>query len=59
MSVTTTTISVTCPSGGCGNNHTAVVKQSGHDRAETHCHHCGNTIVIKTLDGSVVKTTTK
>lgn len=51
----TTTVTFGCPPSGCGNQHTAVVKSSGHDRAETACHHCGNNVAAKTRDGKVVK----
>jgi DNA-directed RNA polymerase subunit RPC12/RpoP len=52
----TTSVTVQCPSSGCGNSHTVVVDDSGHDRAETVCKACGNRVVVKTRDGSVVST---
>lgn len=52
----TTSVTFQCPSSGCSNEHTAVVKASGHDRAETHCYRCGNQVVAKTLDGKIVET---
>jgi len=52
----TTSVTVQCPSSGCGNSHTVVVDESGHDRAETLCKDCGNRVVVKTRNGSVVST---
>jgi ribosomal protein S27E len=52
----TTSVTVSCPASGCTNEHTVVVDDAGHDRAETVCHRCGETVVIKTRDGSVVST---
>jgi hypothetical protein len=52
----TTTVSFDCPASGCSKSHTAVVKDEGHDRAETACSSCRNNIVAKTRDGTVVKT---
>lgn len=50
----TTTVTVSCPTSGCSNSHTAVVDDKEHDRAETQCAKCGNIIVIKTHNGDVV-----
>jgi hypothetical protein len=52
----TTSVTVSCPSSGCGNSHTVVVSETGHDRAETVCKSCMETIVVKTRDGSMVST---
>lgn len=51
----TTSVTFQCPSSGCSNSHTAVVKDSGHDRAETQCYSCGNVVVARTRDGEVVE----
>lgn len=50
----TTSVTIQCPTSGCGNSHTVVVDDSGPDRAETVCKSCMETIVVKTRDGSVV-----
>lgn len=52
----TTSVTVQCPSSGCGNSHTVVIADSGLDRAETLCKDCGNRVVVKTRDGTVVST---
>ena len=54
--MSTTTISFGCPASNCNQSHTAVVKESGHDRAETACKSCRSNIVAKTRDGRVVET---
>lgn len=52
----TTSVAVSCPSSGCGNSHTVVVAEGGHDRAETQCKDCFEVVVVMTRDGSVVST---
>lgn len=52
----TTTVTISCPSSGCGNSHTMVVADEGHDRAETQCKDCFHVVVVMTQDGSVVST---
>ena len=52
----TTSVSFHCPASGCGDTHSATVAAEGHDRVETHCYTCGNDVVVKTRDGTVVET---
>lgn len=43
-----------CPSSGCYESHTAIVKESGLDKATTTCRDCMNNILAKTRDGQLV-----
>lgn len=52
----TTSIKFGCPASGCARTHTAIIKQSGQDRAETACASCRNRVVAKTRDGDIVST---
>jgi len=54
MTSSTTTVDFGCPSSGCYESHTAVVKTDGLDKATTTCKSCRSNILVKTRNGEIV-----